>query len=149
MKKIFLLSLFLVSFNRGFSQDTNKKIYFLADTINTSKENQLLRIESINAFEDLFLFYCRCAPPYKNYVTFSCITKKGEKKREIVSLKPNFKFISFKELMDIANQYNRYFDETYDLYIVEVLPGKRYQTSKVKYVPYSPPIIDSKSIKNK
>lgn len=148
MKKVFLLVLFLVSFNKGFSQSTNEKIYFLADTINTSKENQLLRIESINFFENLFTFYCRCAPPYKNYVSFSCITKKGEKKPEIVSHKPDFHFISFKELMDIANKYNRYFDDTYDLYIVEVLPGKKYRTSKVKYVAYSPPTVDSVIIKD-
>ena len=147
MKKIFLVWLFLLLVNTVFSQDTNIKIYFLADTINTSKENQVLRIEPLNFFEYMFTFYCTCAPPYKNYVSFSYITKKGEKKANIVSKKPNYPYISFKKLMDIAGKYHRYFDDSYDLYITEALPNNKYRTNKVKFVGYSPPIDVSVTIK--
>lgn len=131
-----------------FSQETNKKLYFLADTIHLSKENQILKHGYVdNAFEYFFVFFCKCAYPYKSYVTFSYVNKKGEKKAEIVSEKPKYKYSNFKELMDIISEHHRFFNDVYDLYITEVLPGNKFRTNKVKFIPYTPPIDDSVIIK--
>ncbi|MFI5451113.1 hypothetical protein ACHMWN_03060 [Pedobacter sp. UC225_61] len=148
MKKIFLSCLFIFLVHHAFSQG-NGKIYFLADTINTSKNNQVLRIETISFFEYSFIFYCKCAYPYKSYVSFSYLITKKEPKAEIVSKKPNYPYISFKELMDIAAKTHRYFDTTYELYITEVLPGNKYRTNKVSFVPYIEPTIDFEILKGK
>ncbi|MFA6275530.1 MAG: hypothetical protein WC622_02205 [Pedobacter sp.] len=148
MKKIFLSCLFILLIHHAFSQG-NGKIYFLADTLNTSKNNQVLRIEKISFFEYSFIFYCKCAYPYKSYVSFSYLITKKEPKAEIVSKKPNYPYISFKELMDIAARTHRYFDTTYELYITEVLPNKRYRTNKVKFNSYPEPINDGVIIKQK
>jgi len=108
----------------------------LADTISTSKENKLLQIKWVDIFEQYFIFYCKCAPPYKSYVTFSYINKKGDKKAEIVFTKPDYNYISFKELMDMSTEWYNFFDNKYDLYITEALPGNKYRTNKVHFVPY-------------
>lgn len=149
MKKIFLIGLFSVLANNVFSQKTGNKIYFLADTINISKENRFLKIETISFFEHHFIFYCKCTPPYKNYVRFVYINKKGVKLSEIVSIKPNYSYVSFKELMDIVALNHIYFDDNYELYITEALPGNKYRTNKVSFVGYSQPIIDSVRLPNK
>ena len=148
MKKIFLSCLFILFINNAFSQG-NRKIYFLADTLNTPKTIQVLRIETISFFEYSFIFYCKCAYPYKSYVSFSYLITKKEPKAEIVSKKPNYPYISFKELMDIAAKNHRYFDTTYELYITEVLPGNKYRTNKVKFNIYPEPINDGVIIKPK
>lgn len=148
-KKLFLIAILSTIVFEVFSQSTNSKIYFLADTINTTKRNQVLHIEPINPFEYVFTFYCICATPYKNYVSFSCITKKGEKRSKIVSKKPNYPYLSFKELMDIVNKYNINFNNSYDLHITEVLPNNKYRTNKVHFVPYSPPTQDGVILKEK
>jgi len=149
MKKIFLISLFLFIYSSIFAQETSKKIYFLADTINTTKKNQLLNIETVSFFEHIFTFFCKCAPPYKSYVTFSYINKKGAPIAEVVSKKPDYPYVSFKELMDLSGKWHSYFDNKYDLYITEVLPGNKFRTNKVKFMPYSPPIDDGVTLKDK
>lgn len=147
MKKIFLIGIFFLLFIDAFSQESDRKIYFLADTINVSKENQVLRVEAINGFEYWFTFYCRCAYPYKNYVRFSYIVKYGEKKPEIVSKKPDYPYISFKELMGLAGKDNLNIDHEYELYITEALPGNKYRTSRVKWSGYREPSVDGVIIK--
>jgi len=149
MKKIFLFSLLVLSLSRVYSQETKKKLYFLADTINTPKKTQVLSIAALNVFEYMFTFYCTCAPPYKNYVSFTSVIKKGEKKVDVLSEKPDYPYLSFKELMDIAGKYHRYFDSSYDLYITEVLPKNKYKTYKVKFVAYSAPRTNSVILKDK
>ncbi|MBB2146598.1 hypothetical protein GM921_13935 [Pedobacter sp. LMG 31464] len=149
MKKIFLIVLFSIWLSNVFSQETNRKIYFLADTINTPKNNQVLRIETISFFEYSFIFYCKCAYPYKSYVSFSYLTTKKGPKAEIVSKMPNYAYISFKELMEVAAKHHRYFDNSYDLYITEVLPNNKYRTNKVKFNIYPEPINDGVIIKQK
>jgi len=148
MKKLSLIILFVCFYINVFSQGTNKKIYFLADTISVSKENRVLKHGYVdNVFEYFFVFFCKCAYPYKNYVTFSYVNKKGEKKAEIVLEKPKHRYSSVKELMDMVNEHHKFFDDVYDLYIVEALPGNKYRTNKVNFVGYSPPIDDSVILK--
>ena len=149
MKKTIVLILFLLITNNAFSQEGNKKIYFLADTINTPKKIQVLSITALNVFEYMFTFYCTCAPPYKNYVSFTSIIKKGEKKVDVLSEKPDYPYLSFKELMDLAAKYHRYFDNTYDLFITEALPKNKYKTYKVKFVAYSAPRTNSVILRDK
>ncbi|RZK68289.1 MAG: hypothetical protein EOO95_00180 [Pedobacter sp.] len=148
-KKLFLIAILSTIIFEAFSQSTNRKIYFLADTINISMPNRLLKIETISFFEHHFTFFCKCTPPYKSYTIFSYIDRKGDKKAEIVSKKPDYPYISFKELMDISAEYNRSLGNYYDLYITEVLPGNKYRTNKVHFVPYRTPIDDSVVVKEK
>ena len=148
MKKLNLPILLFFLTKSVFSQGTNKEIHFLADTISTTKENQVLKIEALNSFEYVFTFFCVCAPPYKNYVSFNSIIKKGERSPAIVFEKPNYPFISFKDLMDIIGRYHRNFNYSFDIYITEVLPSNRYVTKKVKYMGYSPPVQDREVLKD-
>ncbi|MEH3112986.1 hypothetical protein [Pedobacter terrae] len=148
-KKLFLIASLLVITFEAFSQNTNREIYFLADTINVSLPNRILKIETVSFFEHHFTFFCKCTPPYKSYATFSYINKKGDKKAEIVSKKPAHPYISFKELMDITAEHHRSLDNYCDLYITEVLPGNKYRTNKVKFVPYILPMDDGVNIKEK
>ena len=150
MKKILMIVIISASLHLGaYAQESsNRKIYFLADTIYVSKENQLLKHGyDDNVFEYFFIFFCKCAYPYKNNVVFSYINKYGEKKAEIVSEKPKFKYSSFRELMDMVYEHHRFFNDVYDLYITEVLPGNKYRTNKVRFLPYNPPTNDSVIIK--
>lgn len=149
MKNLFFIMVLLALAINVHSQSTNTRIYFLADTINVSKENQVLKHGYINFFEYFFTFFCKCAYPYKNEITFSYINKKGEKKAEIVSEKPELKYISYRELMNIVNEYHKIFNDSYDLYITEVMPGNRYRTNKVLFLPYRPPVINLMIVPNK
>ena len=144
MKKLFLISLLIISFYKAFSQD--KKIYFLADTINIPKQNRFLKIDA-NAFEHEFTFFCRCSPPYKDFTSFSYIIKKGEKMPETVPKKPGYDYLSFKEFMDILAEWNGKLSNVYEFYITEVMPGNKYRTNKVTQVPYRAPSVDKVSVK--
>lgn len=148
MKKIFLLCFSFILFQNAYPQN-NPKIYFLADTISMSKEYKFMKMEWDSPFQQFFVFFCKCAPPYKSYVTFSYINKKGDKKAEIVSTKPSYDYISLKALMDMSTEWYNYFDNKYDLYITEVLPGNKYRTNKVKFVPYQEPTQDRVILKEK
>ncbi len=145
MKKILLFSLLIISFYKASSQ--NRKIYFLADTINIAKQNRFLKIETASFFEHHFTFFCRCTPPYKDFTSFYYYIKKGDKIAETVSKKPDYDYLSFKEFMDILAETRGYLSGIYELYITEVLPGNKYRTNKVSQVPYSPPTYDSVSVK--
>lgn len=80
MKKIVLISLLFISV-KAFSQK-NKIVCFMADTLSISKENRVLKHGYFdNAFEHFFVFFCKCIPPYKTYVTFSYVIKKEIKNR--------------------------------------------------------------------
>lgn len=73
MKKIFVFWLLILFWASVFFQ---KKIYFLADTINVDKANKVLEFRNPEyAFEHFFTFYCKCVPPYKDYVTFSYVSR--------------------------------------------------------------------------
>ena len=147
MKRILRTLIILPWLYLGVSaQSNNRKVYFLADTINVSKENRFMRIGyGDNAFEYFFIFFCKCAYPYKTDASFSYIIKKGEKKAEIVTEKPNYKYCSFRELMDMVHEHHNYFNDVYDLYITEVLPGNRYRTNVVRFNSYVDPTIQHRN----
>ena len=148
MRKLSSIILFVCFYTNLFSQGTNKKVYFLADTLSVSKENNVLKHGYVdNAFEYFFTFFCKCAYPYQDYVIFSYINKKGEPKAEIVLEKPKYRYSSFKELMDMVNEHHKFFNDVYDLYMVEALPENKYRTNQVKFVGHSPPIADGVIIK--
>jgi hypothetical protein len=142
MKKITLLGIFLFSLNYALAQDSRPKLYFLADTINVAKNDRVLQIETVSSFEYSFIFYCKCAAPYKSYVSFFYLNDKKKPKSTVVSQKPDYPYISFKELMDLVNKHHRFFNENYDLFITEVLPDSNYKTTKVNFIPYQEPIQD-------
>jgi hypothetical protein len=148
-KKLFLIAILSSIIFGAFSQNKNREVYFLADTINITQPNRLLKIETISFFEHHFTFFCKCIPPYKSYTVFSYINKKGDLKAPIQSKKPDYPYISFKELMDIAAEYHYSLDNYFDLYITEVLPGNKYRTNKVKFLPYRTSIDDGVVIKDK
>lgn len=132
-KKLVLIAILLTLILKGFGQNT--KIYFLADTIGIDRNNRVLEIKPIDAIQYGFIFFCKCVPPYKYFPTFSYLRTKKVPASPIMSKKPDYRYISFKELMEITAKYNIYFDKSYDLYITEVLPGNGYRTTKVKYEP--------------
>lgn len=148
MKKTLLISLFLILSLNCFSQ-TIKKIYFLADTINVSKKNKALEIKWTTPFHYSFIFYCKCVPPYFNYLEFAAFVDKKAPKIEVVNKKPEHNFISLKQLLDMAGKSGRTFDNSYDLSITEVLPKSKYKTYQVKMVLYGAPTIDVETIKQK
>lgn len=149
MKKICLIIILLTLYFHGFSQEKKKDLYFFADTINVTRENRMLGHGYVdNAFEYFFTFYCKCLPPYRGYTIFSYINKKGEKKAEIVSRKPKFDYLSFKELMDIVSLDYQSFNSKYNLYITELLPKNKYRTNRVVFIPPHITIDDSVIIKD-
>lgn len=150
MKNILILLTLLSSVTLNVSaQDPNKKIYYLADTINISKPNRTVKIETISFFEHHFTFFCKCISPFKNYVRFSYIEKKGQPKADVLSKKPDHPYLSFKELMDIAAKQQQSITEAYDLYITEVLPGNKFRTNKVKFAIERLPTEDGVLVKDK
>lgn len=150
MRKIILTIVFFAAIITAHSQSTNKKIYYLADTINVSKNNRVLQMGyQDNGFEYYYLFYCNCIKPFDRYVAFYNITKHGEKRAETLTKKPDYKYISFKDLMELVSKNQRYFDDHYDLYITEVLPKNKFRTDKVIMVPYQEPVKDFIELKNK
>jgi hypothetical protein len=142
MKKLILIIFLLFSLNYAFAQDTRPKLYFLADTINVAKNHRVLHIETVSSFEYSFIFYCKCAAPYKSYVSFFYLNDKKKPRSTVVSQKPDYPYISFKELMDLVNKHHRFFNENYDLFITELLPDRKYKTTKVNFIPYQEPIQD-------
>ncbi|TKC12300.1 hypothetical protein FA048_01380 [Pedobacter polaris] len=119
--------------NTGYSQETKKKVYFLVDTINISKNNRIAEIKD-GYYEIMYIFYCRCLPPTYKDLIFSFIVSK--EKRVVVDKTPPFNYMSWKELLEITS--NPYlFKKNYELYITEVLPKNKYRTNKVDLGGYS------------
>jgi hypothetical protein len=148
LRKIILFCFLTFIFQDAFSQESNKKIYFLADTTSIPKEQRFLSIGMVTPFECVITFYCKCVSPYKDYVEFSYLITKKKPKVEIVSKKPDYTYISLKDLMDLVSKYQRHFNDSYDLYITEVLPGNHYQTNKVRMGLRPPPTTDGVILKN-
>jgi hypothetical protein len=141
MKKLILITFLLFSLNYTVAQDSKPKLYYLADTINVTKNNRVLDIKIINDIEYSFIFYCKGMKYNNEYVSFHYMNFK-KNKAEIVAQKPDFPYMSYKVLMDMANEHHRFFSKYYDLYITEVLPGNRYRTNRVEYKPPTPATID-------
>lgn len=123
---IIIIALAIFLSNQALAQE---KLYFLADTINVSKENRILKIGSSMSIEFSFIFYCKCVPPYEEYVEFNYFNNK--KSRETTSTKPAVKYISWRQLQDLLAKQGTKFDRYNELYITEVLPGNKYRTNKV------------------
>ena len=151
-KEVVAVLLFLFLCANGYGQGkgtTNTEIHFLVDTIGMQKENKFISIGLISPVEYGFTFYCKCIPPYDDYLYFAYRVGKNTTKAPIVDKKPGYKYISWKELLEIVGKYRKSFDTGYDLYITEVLPGNRYRTNKVKMVLIRDPTISVGSIKDK
>lgn len=148
-KTLYILSITitcLIVFNKKSIGQEKKQIYFLADTINVSSENRILEIGT-EGNGDYYMFYCQCLPPYGHGYNLSFgYLKKGLHVNEVISTKPDHKYISWKELSTIVTKTKYDFDKQYDFFITEVLPNG-YKTNKVKMVKYHEPIIDSITIK--
>ncbi|RQO66458.1 hypothetical protein DBR43_30080 [Pedobacter sp. KBW06] len=146
-KTLYILSITcLIGFNKRSIGQEKKQIHFLADTINVSSENSILEIgtEGNGAY---YMFYCQCLPPYGHGYNLSfAYPKKALNVNEILSIKPDQKYISWKELSKIVTKTKYDFDKQYDFFITEVLPNG-YKTNKVRMVKYREPITDSIEIK--
>jgi len=105
-----------------------KEIYFLADTLNTPRES---RIVGIGTESDLhyYQFYCKCLPPYVFDLAFVCPENKLRQTTFIS--KPELKYTSYPELLQLVLKAGALFEQQYTLYIVEALPNKQFTKNKV------------------
>ena len=133
MKKLILISLLILSFSDTKAQKSKQEIYYLADTINVSKKDRVLEISGISGYDQSFVFFCKCVKPYYNYPEFIYLVDKNKNKPTVVLSKPNYPYISFKNLMDLVAKKTFNFEDDYQLYITEVLPGNKYLTKKVLF----------------
>lgn len=77
-----------------------------------------------------FTFFCKCIPPYEDYVEFNYLNNK--KSRETTHAKPPVKYISWQKLHDLLVKHGAKFDKYIELYITEVLPDNKYRTNKAE-----------------
>lgn len=126
------------------AQDTKKEVYYLADTINVAKNDRVLEIQGlkINRFEYTFVFFCKCVWPNYNAVEFSYLVNTKNPQPKEVLTRPSYPYISYKTLMELVAKHQRYFDNHYQLYITEVLPGNKYRTSKANFSAQSEPAVN-------
>ena len=123
----------------AFAQTAENNLYFLADTLNVPKGQRILGINErdFNLYENEYVFFCKCIAPHKDNLAFSYINTNKNRKENMLSKKPNYKYISWKDLVLLIEKYQNNFDKVYNLYIVEVLPRNRYKTNLVKLVRYA------------
>lgn len=126
------------------AQDSNT-LYFLADTIHTPKDQRAYAIKKLDAFEYAFTFYCKCTPPFDSYFSLRYYTTRKDPKAKIETTRPNHPYISLEKLLEVVHQHHRFLNDTYDIYITEVLPGNKYRTNKVTYCYRAP--VESKENK--
>lgn len=132
IQKMAIVFILIMISSSVFSQD--KKIYFLADTINVSKENQLLEIGTEGPFK-YFTFFCSCIPSDKGNIGFKYSLRSEDK---ILTKKPDFNYVSWEYLSSVFSKAGKNFDRQYDLIIVEVLPGKKYRVNPVEHIFVAP-----------
>ena len=70
------------------------------------------------------------------------LVDKNKKKPTVVLSRPSYPYISYKTLMELVAKHQRYFDNHYQLYITEVLPGNKYRTSKANFSAQSEPAVN-------
>ncbi|WP_379090733.1 hypothetical protein [Pedobacter sp. UC225_65] len=146
---VLLFFCFIVSKASAQSSSSNPKIYFLVDTIGMPKESRFIKIGLLTPVEYQFTFYCKCIPPYDKYVDFTYRFGKNVPKEPVTDIKPNFKYSSWKSLLEKISFSGKDFSKDYDLYITEVLPNRKYRTNKVQLVVYPPPLTHGVVIKDK
>lgn len=125
-----------------------KQIYFVADTLSLDKYNRFIEAGSEGQM-GYYVFYCKCIAPNNNYLTFSY--KKIEYETQILNKKPDYKYSSLKDLLDIVTKSQSNFDDQYDLFITEKLPDNKYKTNKVSMVilrTLEPDVFRGKPMKN-
>ncbi len=123
---IFILFLFLSI--PAFSQKP-KPVYFLADTININKDQQIFEIGSEGPWT-YYNFLFGSIPNYDQETMFFYPTKQDA--RNVLTGKPSFLYLSWKELSKLIVQDGKDFDKKYTLNIVEVLPNNKFKINKVK-----------------
>ncbi len=126
--------------NITFAQTEDNNLYFLADTVNIPKEQRIVSINKAvpsTLYENEYEFFCKCISPYQKNLVFFYINTDKHGKENILKKKPNYRFISWKELMMLVEKYQNNFDNKYNLHIVETLPGNRYKTNVVKLQKYT------------
>ena len=113
--------------------DELRKIYFLADTLNTAVENRYFEISTQSKVVSGYSFYCKCAPPYFSYPTF--MYRNDRIKPKFFDEKPDVPYISWKQLSDLLATHGNAFPTFYRLIVVEKLPAGNYKMiDELKYV---------------
>lgn len=140
MTRTFLFIIFFFLSGAALAQE-KRMVYFLADTASIPQSKKVLEI-LLTPFHYTFMFYTDFKAPYYNWLEFSSLVDKGHPREKVVSQKPTQSYISLKELLELAKDSPNTFNDNYDLFITEVLPGKKYQTSKVKLIRQSAPTVD-------
>lgn len=133
IQKLVFIFILMAVFQTTFGQ--NNKIYFLADTINVSKENQILEIGTEGPAR-YYNFFCKCIPSYNRNAAFKYLFKNGDK---IQSTKPDVNYISWKKLSELISKSGKDFSQQHDLIIIEVLPQNKYRVNPVDLI-IAPPI---------
>ncbi|TDQ06203.1 hypothetical protein [Pedobacter metabolipauper] len=110
--------------SNSFSQ-VKETIYYLADTTNVGKQNQILEIGKEGL--TYYAFYCKCIPPYDSYLTF--VVSDRNYFEQVFKDVPTKKMLSWRELEALASKYWANFNNKYDFYIIEKLP-KGYKMNK-------------------
>lgn len=133
IRLLMIIVIILISVKSKSQSNKPSKIYFLADTTTTSKENRYFEISAEGNFSSGYSFYCKCAPPYFSYPTF--VYRSDRVKPKYSDVKPDVKYISWKELSDSLHKYGNNFPEYFKLIIVEKLPTGNYKTiEELRYV---------------
>ena len=106
-----------------------KQLFFIADTLSSNVNNRFLEIGEEGQM-GYYVLYCKCIVPHDRYVTFTYKINKSA--IQIVNKKPESKYSSLKELLDLLTKAQNNFDNQYDLFITEKLPNNKYKTNQVK-----------------
>lgn len=115
------------------AQDNN--LYFMVDTISIPKKQRIVEINKTvpsTLYENEYEFFCKCIAPYKKNLVFFYIDTKNNVQENLFHTKPNQKYISWQELIELIEKHQNNFDQRYNLHIVERLPNNRYKTNLVK-----------------
>ena len=143
-KLIVVSFLFLLINGNTIAQVKKNDLFILADTINVVPENKFLEMGSEGPMH-YFTYLCKCIPPFDRYTTFTYNINKTKVVKS--QHKPNFNFVSWKELAEILYKEGKGIPDKYNIFITEVLPDKSYRTDNVRLVLFPPPIMDFSIVK--
>lgn len=119
-----------------------KKIYFLVDTAKNGNSHQLVQIERNTVFNRTYHFFCRSFPYYEMDLQFSYDDHKKAPKTKVLDSKPNIEYTSWKKLHSLLEDKQKFFENYYELNIVEALPNGKFMVNPVKRDRYMPPTQD-------
>ncbi|WP_442587595.1 hypothetical protein ACSBL2_16240 [Pedobacter sp. AW31-3R] len=132
MKRIvynILMQAVLVTILTSWVYGQKKKLYFLADTTNTTKHNRYFEISSEGKEIQYYMFYCKCIAPYQKNVIF--IYHPYKTKPIFTDELPNYHFNSWMELSNLVSEKGKDFERFYELFIVEPISGNKFMTNPV------------------